>query len=128
MSFGKPATRAGWAQHLTVVGFSQGACIAIEYALRRPERCGAIVVFTGALMGRPETKWKGRLNGLKIFLTGSDAGEWVTEAATRQTARELCELGANVTLRIYAGRPHIVADEEVADARGFLERNLIGCG
>src|SRR5204863_2730509 len=41
-----------------IVGFSQGACIAIEYALRHPGCCGAIVVFSGCLLGPPETEWR----------------------------------------------------------------------
>ena len=41
---------------LVVVGFSQGACVATEYALRHPGKVAAIVVFTGCLMGPPEER------------------------------------------------------------------------
>jgi phospholipase/carboxylesterase len=109
---------------LAVLGFSQGACIAAEYALRRPGRCGAVVVFTGALMGAPDAPRHGDLKGLPIFISGSDADEWITEAATRRSAEVLAQLGASVTLRIYRGRPHIVAEEEIADAREFLKSSL----
>jgi phospholipase/carboxylesterase len=109
---------------IAVVGFSQGACVALEYALRHPGRCGTLIVFTGALMGPPETDWQARglrLNGVRILLTGSDADDWVPVEATRESARVLVELGADVTLRVYHGRPHIVNDEEVAEARAILE-------
>jgi predicted esterase len=106
-----------------LVGFSQGACLAIEYALRRPSRCCAIVVLTGGIFGAPDeprTFSPNLLAGLRVFLTGSDVDDWVPEESTRQTARVLAGLGADVQLRIYRGRPHIVSPEELAEARKFI--------
>lgn len=106
-----------------LVGFSQGACLALEYVLRRPGRCGALVVFTGGIFGPPEEPRRfppGLLSGLRVLLTGSDADDWIPEESTRQTARILTELGAEVTLRIYPGRPHIVSEEELEEARQFI--------
>jgi phospholipase/carboxylesterase len=108
---------------IAIVGFSQGACIAVEYALRYPGRCGTLVVFTGGLMGPPGTNRQfkaGSLVGLKVLLTGSDADDWIPEESTRETARVLAELGADVTMRIYHGRSHIVGDDELAEARELL--------
>jgi phospholipase/carboxylesterase len=121
---------------IVVAGFSQGACLALEYALRRPGRIGAVLLFTGALIGPPDTDWvkiagtrardggsslKGApLAGLRVFLTGSDSDEWITEEQTRQTARALLDLGADVRLRVYAGRPHVILPEEIRAARAFL--------
>ena len=109
---------------IAIVGFSQGACVALEYALRHPGSCGTLIVLTGALMGPPGTDWHSRgasLAGLRVLLTGSDADDWISVEATQESARVLAELGADVTLRIYHGRPHIVNDEEVAEARAILE-------
>lgn len=106
-----------------LVGFSQGACLAVEYALRRPGRCGAIVVLTGGIFGVPgERTFPSRLlAGIRVFLTGSDVDEWIPIADTERTARTLRELGADVQMRIYPGRPHIVSPEELAEARAFIE-------
>jgi phospholipase/carboxylesterase len=111
-------------EHIAIVGFSQGACVALEYALRHPGRVGTLIVFTGGLMGEPGTKWEaaGSLQGLRVLLTGSDADDWIPEASTRATADVLGRLGADVTLRVYHGRPHIVGDEELAEARAILEK------
>jgi predicted esterase len=115
-------------EQIFIVGFSQGACIAVEYVLRHPASVAAIVVFTGCLMGPPGTVWQTAggqsLKGLNVFLTGSDVDEWVAESQTHETARVLGELGANVEMRIYPGRKHVVSPEELSDARDFLERHL----
>jgi predicted esterase len=60
------------------------------------------------------------LAGTRVLLTGSDIDEWITEAQTRETARVLADLGADVRLRIYSGRPHIVSEAELVAARAFL--------
>jgi len=116
-------------EQLFIVGFSQGACIAVEYALRHPGSCAAIVVFSGCLMGPPGTGRRpagGKtLEGLRVFLTGSDVDEWIPEERTREAARVLEDLGADVDLRIYPSRPHIVSNLELAEAREFLRSRML---
>ena len=112
---------------IVVIGFSQGACLAAEYALRHPGRCGALVMFTGGLIGPPGRAWRlappaTTLGGLPVLLTGSDVDEWVPEARVRETASVLTALGADVQCRIYTGRAHIVSDEEIVDARELITR------
>jgi len=117
-------------ERLVIVGFSQGASLALEYALRHPARVGSFIVLTGGLMGVPGSDWKTiappSLAGMRMLLTGSDVDEWIPEASTYEAARLFRELGADVQLRIYRGRPHIVSDEEIGEARKFL--NLIQKG
>ncbi len=109
---------------LVIVGFSQGASLALEYALRHPGSVGSMIVLTGGLMGVPGSDWKSiaphSLAGLRMLLTGSDVDDWIPEASTLEAARLFRELGADVQLRIYQGRPHIVSEEEIAEARSFL--------
>jgi phospholipase/carboxylesterase len=109
---------------LFIVGFSQGACIAVEYALRHPDSCATIVVFSGCLMGPPGTDWRpagGKtLRGLRVFLTGSDMDDWIPEERTRQTAQVLTDLGAGVEMHVYPSRPHLVSNLELSEARNFL--------
>lgn len=113
-------------EHLVIVGFSQGACLALEYALRHPGHVGSLIVFTGALMGVPGSDWKAgapkSLAGLRVLLTGSDVDDWVPEYNSHEAARLFRDLGADVQLRIYPGRPHIVSEEEISAARDFLNR------
>jgi phospholipase/carboxylesterase len=119
-------------ERIVVLGFSQGACLAAEYVLRHPGRCGALVLFTGGVIGPPGTSWRlappaKSLAGLPVLLTGSDVDEWVPAARVRETASVLTTLGADVRCRIYAGRGHIVCDEEIVEARELIlrQRNLV---
>ena len=111
-------------ERLVIVGFSQGACLALEYALRHPGQVGSLIVFTGALMGFPGSDWKATappsLAGLRLLLTGSDVDDWVPEMNSHEAARLFRELGADVQLRIYLARPHIVSEEEIQEARSLL--------
>jgi predicted esterase len=115
-------------EQIFIVGFSQGACIALEYVLRHPASVATIIVFTGGLMGPPGTEWKTAggqsLKGLSVFLTGSDADEWISEKDTLETARVMQDLGAHVETHIYPGRKHVVSKQELQDARQFLQTRL----
>jgi phospholipase/carboxylesterase len=119
-------------ERLVIVGFSQGASLALEYALRHPGCVGSLIVLTGGLMGVPGSNWKliapPSLAGLRMLLTGSDVDDWIPEESTHEAARLFRELGADVQLRIYKGRPHIVSDEEIDEARSFLNRIQMTAG
>ena len=108
---------------IVVLGFSQGACLAVEYALRRPESCRTLIVFTGGLIGPAGTAWRpstGNLDGLRVLITGSDIDEWVPEARVRETASVMSSFGADVRMRLYKNRPHVVSDDEIDEARTFI--------
>ncbi len=110
---------------MVMMGFSQGACLTVEYALRHPGKCRTLVVLTGGLFGPPGTVWKGTadmLAGTRVFITGSDVDEWIPEARVHETARVLEGFGASVEVRIYAGRPHEVSDAELLEAGAFIRK------
>jgi phospholipase/carboxylesterase len=82
------------------------------------------MVLTGGLMGVPGSDWKATapksLAGVRMLLTGSDVDDWIPEDSTLEAANLFRELGADVQMRIYKGRPHIVSEEEIEEARAFL--------
>jgi phospholipase/carboxylesterase len=109
---------------LVMMGFSQGACLTVEYALRHPGRCRTLIVLTGGLFGPSGTKWPDSptlLSGTRVLLTGSDVDEWIPEARVYETARVLTTLGAAVNVRIYHARPHEVSDAELAEASCLIK-------
>jgi phospholipase/carboxylesterase len=118
------------ASRLTVsswLGFPKGPVWPWNMRCAIPGRCGAFIVLTGALVGPPDTVWPsspGLLAGAPVLLTGSDADDWISDEQSRHTARILEGLGANVRLRVYHGRPHIVSEDELNEARVFLRTLL----
>lgn len=110
-------------ERIAIAGFSQGACLACEYALQRPRRYGAIIAFTGGAIGPDGTDWPASdaLQGTPVFLGSSDIDEWVPEARVHETAALFHVRGAEVDTRIYPGMAHLVCDDEIAAGRALLE-------
>ena len=105
-----------------LLGFSQGACLATESAARKPRNYGAVVGFTGGLLGPPGTPrtYPGKLTGVPVFLGAGDPDPHVPFWRVEETAQVLGRMGANVDLRRYPGMPHTVNDEELAAVRALL--------
>jgi phospholipase/carboxylesterase len=109
---------------LVLMGFSQGACLTVEYALRHPGRCRTLIALTGGLFGPPGTRWAGSpamLEGTRALVTGSDADDWIPESRVHETAAALKNLGAEVETRIYPGRPHEVTEAELQAAAELIK-------
>jgi predicted esterase len=114
----------GWPpERLALAGFSQGACITLEYVARHPRRYGAVAGLTGSLIGpdgeitRPPP---GSLRGTPLLITTAERDEWIPVHRTRESAGALEEAGAAVDLRIMPPGPHGIADEEVEALRRLL--------
>lgn len=110
------------ARKLALMGFSQGACLACETAVRAPRRYGAVVAFTGGIIG-PEGEERtemGDFGGAPVFLGTSDVDPHVPLWRVRETAALMSDLGAEVDARVYPNAPHAINDDELAAARGLL--------
>ncbi len=115
---------AGVPRHHTVLaGFSQGACLAAEFAVRHAARYGAVVVYSGGVIGPPGTVWNdsGRFDGTPIFFGCSDVDSHVPEARVNESAALCQRMGGEVTRRIYPGMGHLVNDDEIAWMQRLLE-------
>ena len=109
-------------ERVMLLGFSQGACLVLEHAARNAQRYGAVVGFTGGLIGPPGTPrdYSGTLGGTPVFLGSGDPDPHVPWARVEETADVLRRMGAEVTARRYPGMPHTVNEEELAAARALL--------
>jgi predicted esterase len=113
-------------RRVALVGFSQGACLACEYVRRHPQRWGALIALTGGLFGPEGSAWEiqAALDETPALISNSDQDEWVPWSRTRETAAALGRMGAEVTLKLYPGRDHIVSGDEIDQARAILRRAL----
>lgn len=100
--------------NLFFLGFSQGACLALEYIARRAKRYGGIVAFTGALIGEAlnAANYHGDFAGTPILITSGDNDPHVPLYRIEESAAILRELGAKVTTEIYPGKPHSISADE----------------
>jgi len=109
-----------------LLGFSQGACLAAEFARRRPARYGGVVVFSGGVIGPPGTSWDsaGSFDGTPIFLGCSDVDAHVPKLRVEESARVFSKMGADVTIKIYPGMGHTVNDDEITHAQAIVARAI----
>ena len=107
---------------ITLLGFSQGACLTLEFAARNPRRFGALAGLSGGLIGPDDTPrtYPGSLDGTPVFLGCSDVDAHIPLARVRESATVLTRLGAAVDERIYPGMGHLVNDDEMAAVRALL--------
>jgi predicted esterase len=109
--------------HVLLLGFSQGACLTAEFALRHSGRYGGVLVYSGGLIGPPGTVWEadGRFDGTPVFLGCSDVDGHVPKVRVDESADVFARMGAAVTERIYPGMGHLVNDDEVAFGRALMD-------
>lgn len=110
------------AERTALLGFSQGACLALEYAARHAQRYGALVGLSGGLIGPPATPrtYGGSLAGTPVFLGCSDRDPHIPRARVEESATVFEGLGAVVTLRIYPNMGHTVNRDEIAAVQTLL--------
>ena len=108
---------------IVLLGFSQGACLTAEFAVRHASRFGGVVVFSGGVVGPPGTQWDepGRFDGTPAFFGCSDRDSHVPEPRVIESAGLFARMGADVTTRIYPGMGHLVNEDEIAHAQRLLD-------
>ena len=109
-------------ERIVLLGFSQGACLALEYAARNARRWGGVVALSGGLIGPDGTPrdYASSLDGTPVFLGCSDVDSHIPLNRVHESAEVLGRLGGNVTKRIYPGMGHTIVADEVAHVQQLL--------
>ena len=105
-----------------LLGFSQGACLALEFAARNARRYGGLVGLSGGLIGPDGAPrdYPGSLDGAPVFLGCSDVDFHVPKERVHETAAVLRRLGGEVTVRLYPNMDHAVNQDELEFVRGMM--------
>ena len=113
-------------RRIILLGFSQGACLSSEYAVRNASRFGGVVALSGGLIGPPGTAWNypGSFEGTPVFLGCSDVDSHIPKTRVDESAAVFSAMGAAVTERIYPGMGHQVNEDELEVVREMMDAAL----
>ena len=111
---------------IAIGGFSQGACLAAEYAARHPGRYAGLFFFSGARIGPADSPqdYKGDFAGTPVFIGGSDVDPWVSHNLLKETSQIFERMGAKVDFQTYPGMGHTVNQDELDRTRALLSEGL----
>ena len=113
---GMPATR------VVLMGFSQGACLTLEFAARHARRYAAVAALSGGLIGPPGTPrdYAGTFDGTPVFLGCSDVDPHIPLERVRESADVFRRMGGAVDERIYRAMGHTVIPDEIDAVNAIL--------
>src|SRR5690606_9833471 len=105
-------------ENIYLLGFSQGACLTLEFAARNATRFGGIVAFTGGLIGEEVNRenYPGDFKGTPVFISTGNLDPHVPVERIRATTDILEEMNAVVTEQVYENRPHTISQDEIEQA------------
>lgn len=109
-------------ERIAILGFSQGACLTLEYAARHPRRYAAIVGLSGGVIGPPARRgtYSGSFDAAPVFLGCSDVDPHIPLERVHESAAVFRQLGAFVDERIYHRAGHTVNPDELAAVNALL--------
>lgn len=97
------------------LGFSQGACLTLEFVTRNADRYGGVVAFTGGLIGDRvySENYKGSFAGTPVFVGTSNPDPHVPVDRVRASEQIIREMGAEIRVDIYNNMGHTVSQQEI---------------
>lgn len=110
------------AENTYFLGFSQGACLSLEYVTRNATRYGGVAAFTGGLIGDRiyRERYSGDFDGMPVFISNGDPDPHIPLERIHESVTVLQEMHANVSLQVYEGRPHTVSMDEIQKANQWV--------
>lgn len=102
-------------KEIILLGFSQGACLALDYAARNPQKYGGVIGLSGGLIGKQldYKDFSGNLEHTPIFLGCSDVDFHIPIDRVHETKKIFKLLNGSVTLKIYPDMDHTINKDEI---------------
>lgn len=112
-------------QNIYFAGFSQGACLTLEFITRNAQRWGGAAAFTGGLIGDRlyMENYKGDFQQTPVFIGTSDPDPHVPVDRVRETTRTLSSMNASVSEKIYPNLGHTISSDEILHANKWVFRS-----
>lgn len=106
------------------LGFSQGACLTLEFVARNPLTYGGVFGLSGGLIGPDISAHTGSLAGTPVFLGCSDIDSHIPKQRVLDTEAALKQMGASVETRLYANFGHSINEDELAVVNKVLNGDI----
>jgi len=109
-------------ENIYFLGFSQGACLALEFVTRNASKYGGIVVFSGGLIGDKiyRDHYNGNFEKTAVFLGSSNPDPHIPVERVRESTSILKEMNATVTEKIYPNMGHTISSDEIELANQLI--------
>lgn len=107
-------------EKIVVAGFSQGACLASEYAASKPDKVGGVIAFSGGLIGEKIREYEGKLNA-KVFLGCAENDPHIPKSRVDETEDVFKGLDSDVEKYIFEGAHHGINDYEIQKASDIID-------
>ncbi len=113
-------------EKVMLLGFSQGACLCLEFIARNARRYGGVAGLSGGLIGPEGTPrdYSGSLAGTPIFLGCSDVDFHIPKERVNETSEILQKMGGEVTERLYPNMAHTINQDEIDAVKGMMNSLL----
>jgi phospholipase/carboxylesterase len=110
------------ADRVILIGFSQGACLTLEFAARHARRYGGVAGLSGGLIGPDGTPrdYPGDFERTPVFLGCSDVDPHIRKERVLEAAEVFGRLGADVTIKLYPQMAHTVNPDEIEAVRRIV--------
>jgi phospholipase/carboxylesterase len=104
------------------LGFSQGACLTLEFVARNAARFGGVAALTGGLIGEQLNieNYKGDFAGTPVFIGTSDPDPHVPVTRVNESEQILNQMNASVTKKIYKGMGHTISQDEINELNQLI--------
>jgi phospholipase/carboxylesterase len=102
-------------ENIYFTGFSQGACLTLEFVARNANKYGGVAAFTGGLIGNKiyNENYKGDFQRMPVFIGTSDPDPHIPVERVYATTNILKGMNAVVTEKIYANMGHTINQDEI---------------
>jgi phospholipase/carboxylesterase len=109
-------------ENIYFAGFSQGACLTLEFTTRNAKKWGGIVAFTGGLIGDKlyTQNYTGNFEGTPVFIGTSNPDPHVPVERVQATTGVLKNMHAAVIEKVYQNMGHTVSQDEIDQANKLV--------
>ena len=103
-------------------GFSQGACLTLEYVTRNARKWGGVAAFTGGLIGDKiyAENYRGDFAGTRVFLGSGDPDAHIPVERVHETTKILTNMNASVQEKIYPNIGHTITEDAIVHANKWV--------